>query len=89
MVAVSPEQISERIAELKVALEEANPGYSDQLKLIHKMLKDSESTVYLLTDEEIGVICAGLIKKTNTVILEEAKKVSKKKASKNLTAEDF
>lgn len=78
------QQIKGRIAELQEAIEKSIPGYQQILKEIHTNLRNDPDTVTLLSDEEIGVIVAGLSKHKNVVIaLEEAKKASK---SKNVTA---
>lgn len=73
------ETIKQQIEELKEKLQQSVPGYESLLHTIHRALAASPDTVHLLTDEQIGVICAGLKKRTNVVVFEETvKKVSKK-----------
>jgi hypothetical protein len=72
------DQIKSRIADLQIALQERLPGYESLLHTIHRNLATDPETVHLLSDEEIGVICAGLSKRTGTFISAiEAKKTSK------------
>lgn len=70
------EQIKSRILDLQEALQKQLPSYESLLHTIHTNLAKSADTVQFLTDEEIGIICAGLSKKTGVVIAQaEAKKV--------------
>lgn len=82
------EIIKQKISELQVALQAAAPNYETLLITIHKALQKDEDVVHLLTDEEIGVICAGLSKKKDIVIAEAT--VKKLKGSKTkITADDI
>lgn len=71
--------IKQRIYDLQEKLESAAPGYESLLHSIHQALAKDPETVHLLTDEEVGVICAGLSKRTGIVIAEAkaSKRVSK------------
>lgn len=62
------EQILGKIADLQVALQTAAPGYEGLLHTIHVALHKDEDVVHLLTEEQIGIICAGLAKKKSVVI---------------------
>ena len=62
------EQVKNRIADLQTQLQAASPQYDLTLELIHKALKADQETVHLLTEEEIGIICAALAKKKGIVL---------------------
>lgn len=62
------EQIKGKIAELQQQLSAALPGYESLLHTIHRALLADEELTHLLSEEEIGVICQGLQKKTGIVI---------------------
>lgn len=82
--------ISNRISELQTALSSASPGYENHLIIIHKALQKDEECVHLLTEEQIGVIVAGLSKKKNIVINEAiVKKTRSSKSASKLTVEDL
>lgn len=75
----SAELLKARIVQLQEALQKQLPGYESLLHTIHTNLQQSPDTVHLLEDEEIGVIVAGLQKRTNTFIaVKEANKTVKK-----------
>lgn len=72
------EQIKARIADLLEALQKQLPSYESLLHTIHRNLATDPDTVSLLTEEEIGVICAGLAKRTGVFIAKvEAEKMVK------------
>lgn len=75
-----------RIADLQKAMEEKLPGFKDQLRTIHKMLKDHDvaDLKHMLTDEQVGVIVRGLSQHTGVVIAES--KVAKGGKGKRLTS---
>ncbi len=79
------DQLREQIATLKEALISANPGMPTMLRTIHTALQKDKDIVTLLSEEEIGVVVAGLLKQTNTVIT--AAKV--KKPSSKLSLDDL
>lgn len=62
------EQISGKIAQLHEAMQKSAPGYESLLFHIHKVLSMNEDLSILLTEEQIGTICAGLAKRKNIVI---------------------
>lgn len=76
------EQMKTKIAELLEALQKQLPGYESLLHTIHRNLANDPDTVHLLSDEEIGVICAGLAKRTGVFI---AKAEVEKKSGKGKT----
>lgn len=54
------EQISQRISELQIKMQEKAPGYQGLLQIIHRNLSVDPEVVTLLSPEQIGVIFAGL-----------------------------
>lgn len=66
------EIIRGRIIELQQSLQGRIPGYEKILHTIHRALQSDPETVTLLTEAEIGVICAGLSKRTGIVIATSA-----------------
>lgn len=72
------EEISGKIESLKEALQQRLPSYESLLHTIHRNLANDPSTVHLLSEEQIGIICAGLQKKTGVFIANaEAEKTVK------------
>lgn len=72
------EEIVARIDQLKEALQHQSPGYESLLHTIHRNLLNNPDTVHLLTEEQIGIICSGLQKRTGIFIANaEAEKVVK------------
>lgn len=69
-------KLIERIAELEVSLRERHPDYEDLLQIIHRNLSEDEALVHLLSEEQIGVICNGLTKKKQILIVKEATRKS-------------
>lgn len=83
MVEVTPlsdvEQFRGEIFKLEKSLREASPEYEILLQKIHRNLQQDEAMVHLLSEEEIGVIVLGLMKRKNVVLVKEKeKKVGKK-----------
>lgn len=78
------DQIVSQIEELQKMLQVASPGYESLLFTIHHNLSKDEELVHLLSEEQVGVICAGLAKKKNVVIAEVEKKGSKTAGGKKL-----
>lgn len=68
------EQMSHRISSLQAALSAAAPGYEKLLQEIHTNLAQDEEMAHLLTEEQVGVICAALTKKKGIVLAEQSKK---------------
>lgn len=66
------DQIKEKIRQLREKMQQAMPGYEDLLHIIHRNLAQDPDTVQLLTEEEIGVIVAGLQKRSGTFLAEKA-----------------
>lgn len=86
------EQIMNRISDLQQSLASGSPGYESILHVIHRALLKDEEAVHLLTEDQIGIICSALGKKTNTVIAEVAVKRNKTtggKALKDISLEDI
>jgi hypothetical protein len=65
------EQVRGRILELQEALQQNMPGYEGLLHTIHRNLAQDPDTVHLLSEEEIGIICLGLSKRTGVFIAQE------------------
>ena len=83
------DQVRGKILALQKALQEQLPEYESHLHIIHRNLATDPNTVHLLTDEEIGIICAGLSKKTGiTIAKENADKLMKNKKTK-ISVEDL
>lgn len=64
-----------KIDELQEQLEKKLPGYKDVLRSIHSIIKNDPDLLHILTDEQIGVIVAGLSQHKGVVIVKaEARK---------------
>lgn len=68
------DQISHQIADLETSLRGKLPAYESLLHTIHKNLHADEALVHLLTEEQVGIIITGLMKKKQVVINETAAK---------------
>jgi hypothetical protein len=77
--------IQMQIAELEQAMLAAHPRMPLLLKDIHTALKSDPANVTLLTEDEIGIIVAGLKKQTATEITAT---LMKKKTSLKATSVD-
>lgn len=73
-------QLKDKILALQHSLSNSLPNYEGLLHVIHRNLSADPDIVHLLSDDEIGVICAGLSKKTGIVLAAK----DAKKAAKNL-----
>lgn len=74
------DQIVARISKLQEMLQVQSPGYESLLHEIHVTLFKDQALTHLLTEEQIGVIVAGLSKKKNIVIATGMSKAKKKAA---------
>lgn len=83
--------ILDRIAALKQSLQEQSPQYESILHIIHQRLSKDEAIVTLLSEEQIGIIVAGLSKKKGIVLATSGAKgkTAGGKALKALTADDL
>jgi hypothetical protein len=78
--------IKEKILDLQAALQLQLPTYEALLHTIHRNLANNPDTVHLLSEEDIGIICAALSKKTGVFLTKEiTDKSSKKKAKIDLS----
>lgn len=78
------------MAALEEALNKNVPDFANKLREIHIKLKQDPHIVTLLSDEEIGIIVAGMEKHTNVQIVAPAtRKASTKKALANVSASDL
>lgn len=68
------EQIINKIGDLQARLQAAAPGYEMLLQQIHIALSKDEEVVHLLSEEQIGIIVAGLAKKKGQVIIAASQK---------------
>lgn len=75
-------QMAQKIADLQTALQTRAPGYERLLHEIHVGMQKDPDVVHLLTDEQVGVVVAGLSKKKNVVIA-EPDKIAKKRTLAN------
>jgi hypothetical protein len=84
-------QILDKIAELQISLQKGAPNYEGLLHTIHVALMKDEELTHLLTEEQVGIICAGLAKKKNIIIAATAAKgkLSNGKKLKDVTLEDL
>jgi len=82
-------EIQEKLASLEAALQESTPGISTLLRDIHVNLKKDPDVVTLLSEEECGILVAGLKKQTATEIATSALKSGKKKSLKQMTISDL
>lgn len=62
------EQILEKLSLLQDNLEKSLPGYKDVLRSIHSQLRADPDMVHVLSEEQIGLIVAGLSKHKGVVI---------------------
>lgn len=74
------ERIKAQIVQLQEQLATRAPGYESLLHTIHRNLAEDPDIAHLLSDDEIGVIVAGLTKKAGVVLAE--KELKKMKAGK-------
>lgn len=83
--------IADKIAELQVALAAGAPQYESLLHTIHVALHKDDELVHLLTEEQVGVICAGLGKKKSIVIAASTAKtkISGGRSLKDVTLDDL
>lgn len=80
--------LQSKITSLQEMLQQQSPGYENILRVIHENLNQDDSTVHLLTEEQIGVIVAGLSKKKGIVIAEVESKQRKAKL-KDITIDEL
>ena len=83
-----------KLADLEEKLRASAPGYESLLFSIHKQLSSDEQLVHLLTDEQIGIIVAGLTKRKSIVLADIGKKTTSNtkiggKRLKDFTLEDL
>lgn len=88
-MALSPEALKMKVADLQVMLEQKQPGYSGLLQLIHTNLANQPELVYKLEDPEIAIVIKGLETYQRVEITEpKAKKPVSKKQGALLSADD-
>ena len=86
----STHPLAMEMMELREALEKNVPGFANKLREIHVKLRNDPATVTLLSDEEIGVIVAGLEKHTNVqIIAPTAIKAAKSSRKTPVSASDL
>jgi acetylglutamate synthase len=85
----SVERLQVKISELQAQLQTNAPGYASLLHEIHRALKEDETLVHLLSEQQIGTIVAGLSKRKGVVIAEATVKKTTSKSLSKLTADDF
>lgn len=89
-VPTSTHPLAMEMMELREALEKNVPGFANKLREIHVKLRNDPATVTLLSDEEIGVIVAGLEKHTNVqIIAPTAIKAAKSSRKTPVSASDL
>lgn len=82
------QDIKNKISQMQSDLQQQLPGYEHLLRVIHTNLAQDDSTVHLLSEEEIGIIVAGLSKKKG-VVLAEIETKTKKASLKGTTVDDL
>lgn len=89
-VPTSTHPLAMEMMELREALDKNVPGFANKLREIHVKLRNDPATVTLLSDEEIGVIVAGLEKHTNVqIIAPTAIKAAKSSRKTPVSASDL
>lgn len=81
------DQIIGMISTLQSQLQTNAPGYESLLHKIHRALAADEDLSHILSEEQIGVVVAGLSRRKNIVIFAEKAKSTSKSASKITTDE--
>jgi hypothetical protein len=79
------DQMVAKIAQLQEMLQQNAPGYEGLLHQLHVQLHKDEDLTHMLTEEQIGVIVAGLSKRKQVVISEAIKKKTSSKKLSTLT----
>lgn len=82
-------QLHEQVANLQALLLKAHPQMPILLQQIHTNLKKDEDLVHFLTEEEIGIIVAGLKTHKNIVIATNVMSKGTNKNLKNITLDDL
>lgn len=62
------QQMGDLINQLQESLRANIPNYESLLAVIHKAMQQDEELSHILTDDQIGIVCTGLRKKTGVVI---------------------
>lgn len=76
------DQVKQKLAELKTALQDQLPDFENLLRTIHVALHaGGDELVALLSDEEVGVLVAGLSKRKNIEISPIVEKKTKNKTA--------
>lgn len=83
------EELENRILELQNSLQKNLPNYDSQLFTIHQALKRDPDMAQMLSEEQIGIIVAGLTRKSGIVIASTSVKSSAGGARKKFTMEDI
>lgn len=84
------DQIIGKIVELQESLQQNLPNYQGLLHVIHSACIKDENLTHMLSEEQIGILIAGLCKHKGVVLAQEAtKKGTGGKKLKNLTLDDL
>lgn len=84
------DQISQRIDEIRDAVEAKIPGYVHMLRTIHTALATDDAIAHLLTDSQVGILMAALKTRKNVVFVEKAaKSKSTGKSLSKVTLDDL
>jgi hypothetical protein len=75
-----------RLSELQNRLEDNNPGFANSILEIIATLKEYPEQVAVLSEDQIGLIVSGALRRANIQIATGAKK---KPSLKNAKPEDF
>lgn len=89
-VNMSAFELKEKVAQLEQALLNSHPQLPVLLRTIHTTLRNDPDNVTILSEEEVGVIVAGLKKQTMTEITTSTvKAASNTKKLKNITLDQL
>jgi hypothetical protein len=88
-VALSTEEVLfSKLLTLQEELEKALPNYKESLREIHNLLRSDPDMVHILSEEQVGLVVAGLSKHKGVVLVEATSKGGKGKR-KEITEDDI
>lgn len=95
VIATDPQyqEFYEKMCAMEQAMNERMPNFAITLREVHRAMAEDVNVVTVLTNEEIGLICAGLARHADIEILEPKKSAAKKtvggKLAKNLNEDSI
>lgn len=86
----SAEIIKEKLYQLESKLKENVPNIKELLRDIHTSLKKDPDVVTILSEEEVSMLVKGLVKQTQSTVIDKVLKTKKsKKELQQTTLEDL